>query len=66
MICAELKLIYQANSQLKSQKYEVEIFLFFAAELEAVNTSLYSSLWQVIRLHTPKVRPFCNDMTALM
>lgn len=38
-----------------SQLYEVDVFMFFLKDLEAVSNNFYHDLWQVARLHTPKV-----------
>lgn len=40
---------------MSSQLYEVDVFMFFLKDLEAVATNFYHDLWQTSRLHTPKV-----------
>lgn len=40
---------------MSSQLYEVDVFMFFLKDLEAVSNNFYHDLWQVARLHTPKV-----------
>ena len=41
---------------MSSQLYEVDVFMFFLKDLEAVSNNFYHDLWQVARLHTPKVK----------
>ena len=38
-----------------TQLYEVDVFMFFLKDLEAVTTNFYHDLWQSTRMHTPKV-----------
>ena len=54
--CAEIKIVYAVNPAVASQLYEVDVFMFFLQDLEAVSNNFYHDLWQVVRLHTPKVR----------
>ncbi|KAK9807007.1 hypothetical protein WJX72_010642 [[Myrmecia] bisecta] len=51
----EVKIKYNVNSRLKEQLYQLDLFMFFPEELEAVHTDFYEDLWQIVRLHTPKV-----------
>lgn len=52
---AEVKIVYAVNPNMPSQLYEVDVFMFFLKDLEAVSNNFYHDLWQVARLHTPKV-----------
>ncbi len=47
--------MYAVNPNMPSQLYEVDVFMFFLKDLEAVSNNFYHDLWQVARLHTPKV-----------
>ena len=60
---AEIKIVYAVNPSVASQLYEVDVFMFFLQDLEAVSNSFYHDLWQAVRLHTPKVQPF-NQMQS--
>lgn len=57
---AEVKITYAENAAMASQLYEVDVFMFFLKDLEAVATNFYSDLWQTTRLHTPKVCTYCT------
>ena len=52
---AEIKIVYAVNPSVASQLYEVDVFMFFLQDLEAVSNNFYHDLWQAVRLHTPKV-----------
>ncbi len=52
--CAEVKVTYR-TSKVKKQLYQVELYLFCPEELLPVKTDFYAQLWQVVRLHSPKV-----------
>ena len=52
---AEVKITYAENAAMSRQLYEVDVFMFFLKDLEAVSTNFYSDLWQSTRMHTPKV-----------
>ena len=54
--CAEVKITYAENAAMATQLYEVDVFMFFLKDLEAVSTNFYHDLWQSTRLHTPKVQ----------
>lgn len=54
-MCAEVKITYAENAAMSTQLYEVDVFMFFLKDLEAVSTNFYSDLWQNTRMHTPKV-----------
>ncbi len=58
---AEVKIVYAVNPNMPTQLYEVDVFMFFLKDLEAVSNNFYHDLWQVARLHTPKVS-FCRLM----
>ena len=45
------------------QLYEVDVFMFFLKDLEAVTTNFYHDLWQSTRMHTPKV---CSALCSLL
>ena len=60
---AEIKIVYAVNPSVASQLYEVDVFMFFLQDLEAVSNSFYHDLWQAVRLHTPKVQPY-NQMQS--
>ena len=50
---------------MSTQLYEVDVFMFFLKDLEAVTTNFYHDLWQSTRMHTPKVCSFhthCNPL----
>lgn len=51
----EIKIVYAVNPNVASQLYEVDVFMFFLQDLEAVSINFYHDLWQSVRLHTPKV-----------
>ena len=53
---AEVKITYAENAAMSTQLYEVDVFMFFLKDLEAVSTNFYSDLWQSTRMHTPKVQ----------
>ncbi len=53
---AEVKITYAENAGMSTQLYEVDVFMFFLKDLEAVTTNFYHDLWQSTRMHTPKVR----------
>ena len=48
-------IVYAVNPNMPTQLYEVDVFMFFLKDLEAVSNNFYHDLWQVARLHTPKV-----------
>ncbi|KAK9817494.1 hypothetical protein WJX74_009559 [Apatococcus lobatus] len=50
----EVKVTYK-TSRVKKQLYQVELYLFCPQELLPVKFDFYGQLWQVIRLHSPKV-----------
>ena len=52
---AEVKITYAENAAMSTQLYEVDVFMFFLKDLEAVSTNFYHDLWQSTRMHTPKV-----------
>ena len=52
---AEVKITYAENAAMATQLYEVDVFMFFLKDLEAVTTNFYHDLWQSTRMHTPKV-----------
>ena len=52
---AEVKITYAENAAMSTQLYEVDVFMFFLKDLEAVTTNFYHDLWQSTRMHTPKV-----------
>jgi len=57
-LAAELKVKYPTCQQ--QQVYNMECFLFFPKELEAVRlTGFYSDLWEVVRLHKPQAGISC-------
>ena len=47
---------YLVQPGLKEQIYDLRLFLFFPAELDAASTSFFASLFESVRLHTPTVR----------
>ncbi|KAL0046952.1 hypothetical protein WJX82_002748 [Trebouxia sp. C0006] len=51
----EVKITYAENAGMSTQLYEVDVFMFFLKDLEAVTTNFYHDLWQSTRMHTPKV-----------
>ena len=51
----EVKVVYNIALGVKRQLFQVEVFMFFPAELGSVDQGFYHSLWQVVRLHTPQV-----------
>ncbi|KAL3141638.1 hypothetical protein ABBQ32_004870 [Trebouxia sp. C0010 RCD-2024] len=51
----EVKITYAENAAMATQLYEVDVFMFFLKDLEAVSTNFYHDLWQSTRLHTPKI-----------
>lgn len=51
----EVKITYAENVGMSTQLYEVDVFMFFLKDLEAVTTNFYHDLWQSTRMHTPKV-----------
>ena len=51
--------MYAVNPNMPSQLYEMDVFMFFLSELEAVSNNFYHDLWQIARLHTPKVSNHC-------
>lgn len=55
---AEIKIVYAVNPTVATQLYEVDVFMFFLQDLEAVSNNFYHDLWQAVRLHTPKVFAF--------
>ncbi len=63
---AEVKIVYAVNPNMPTQLYEVDVFMFFLKDLEAVSNNFYHDLWQVARLHTPKVgfQHLCTWMCA--
>lgn len=65
----EIKIVYAVNPSVASQLYEVDVFMFFLQDLEAVSINFYHDLWQAVRLHTPKVhhqlRPALHSMSVL-
>ena len=61
---AEVKIVYAVNPHMPSQLYEVDVFMFFLKDLEAVSNNFYHDLWQVARLHTPKVA--CFNATGVL
>ncbi|KAK9815013.1 hypothetical protein WJX73_004876 [Symbiochloris irregularis] len=50
----EVKVVYNIALGLKRQAFKVEVFMFHASELGAVDAGFYHNLWQVVRLHTPE------------
>ena len=53
---AEVKVKYPSLRDNRQQLYTLDCFFFFPKELEAARLSgFYSDLWEVVRLHTPKV-----------
>jgi hypothetical protein len=48
---------------MSTQLYEVDVFMFFLKDLEAVTTNFYHDLWQSTRMHTPKV---CSALRSLL
>lgn len=54
-VAAEVKITYAENAGMSTQLYEVDVFMFFLKDLEAVTTNFYHDLWQSTRMHTPKV-----------
>ncbi len=60
---AEVKITYAENAGMSTQLYEVDVFMFFLKDLEAVTTNFYHDLWQSTRMHTPKV---CNALCSLL
>lgn len=64
--CAEVKVKCPASEAKQQQLYSLEFFFFFPKELEAVRLSgFYSDLWEVVRLHPPKVDAFSGAITLL-
>ncbi|CAK0784852.1 hypothetical protein CVIRNUC_008057 [Coccomyxa viridis] len=53
----EYKVEYLVQPGLKEQIYDLRLFLFFPAELDAASTSFFASLFESVRLHTPTVDP---------
>lgn len=63
-LCAtEVKITYAENAGMSTQLYEVDVFMFFLKDLEAVTTNFYHDLWQSTRMHTPKV---CTALCSLL
>ncbi|DBA99968.1 TPA: hypothetical protein ACH3X1_013841 [Trebouxia sp. C0004] len=62
----EVKIVYAVNPNMPTQLYEVDVFMFFLKDLEAVSNNFYHDLWQVARLHTPKIplAMLANDSSA--
>ncbi|KAK9863198.1 hypothetical protein WJX84_002124 [Apatococcus fuscideae] len=58
----EVKVTYR-TSTVKKQLYQVELYLFCPEELLPVKSDFYAQLWQVIRLHSPKV-PSLGELSA--
>lgn len=53
---AEVKVKYPTLRGNRHQLYTLDCFFYFPKELEAARLSgFYSDLWEVVRLHTPKV-----------
>lgn len=48
---------------MSTQLYEVDVFMFFLKDLEAVTTNFYHDLWQSTRMHTPKV---CSALCSVL
>lgn len=57
--------MYAVNPSVASQLYEVDVFMFFLQDLEAVSNNFYHDLWQAVRLHTPKVCQAPCSTTAM-
>ena len=73
LCAAEVKVTYK-TSKVKRQLYQVELYLFCPEELLPVKTDFYEQLWQVVRLHSPKVRvllrlyscvPSCSKLASI-
>ncbi|KAL0038795.1 hypothetical protein WJX79_008220, partial [Trebouxia sp. C0005] len=62
----EVKIVYAVNPNMPTQLYEVDVFMFFLKDLEAVSNNFYHDLWQVACLHTPKIplAMLANDSSA--
>ncbi len=57
-MAAEYKIQYFISPGVAKQEYDVRLFLFFADELDPAQTSFFSSLYEAVRLHLPKVRAY--------
>ena len=53
---AEYKIQYLVSPGVATQQYDVRLYLFFTTELDAAETSFFSSLYECVRLHIPRVR----------
>ena len=56
LLCAEYKIQYLVSPGVATQQYDVRLYLFFTTELDAAETSFFSSLYECVRLHIPRVR----------
>jgi hypothetical protein len=52
---AEYKIQYIVSPGLSKQEYDVRLHLFFSTELDAAESLFYTSLFEMMRLHTSKV-----------
>lgn len=56
ILTAEYKIQYLVSPGVATQQYDVRLYLFFTSELDAAETSFFSSLYACVRLHIPRVR----------